>query len=287
MSFSSEPVYGRLEAMKSLLLWEGRLKRSRLMSLFGIKKTRASQWINEFNEEYPKWSEWSDLTSSHHATTKAYKQSSISSLSASMPDSPLERYLTITNSPTNTNTGGESIVIWDAFPELSTPKAEIFSKIYEAITDGLCVETSYRSLSNPEPHIRTLSPHSIVRTGRRWHVRAYCKETQDFRDFNLGRFVSIQSSDQPCIKKSEDDQAWMTKVKIELIAHPGLTENQQDMIREEYFAGVASRIEYCRGCLVPYFIKDLHATVNPTRDTAPTWLLSVANPEDLMEWLIP
>ncbi len=38
-----EPIYGRLEAMKALLLWEGRLKRSRLMALFGIKQTRASQ----------------------------------------------------------------------------------------------------------------------------------------------------------------------------------------------------------------------------------------------------
>lgn len=282
-----EPIYGRLEAMKALLLWEGRLKRSRLMSLFGIKQTRASQWINEFSEAHPGWTEWSDLTSAHHVTAKAHRQSILTPSLVAPPSASLDRYLSITNSPISANLEREDGIIWSAFPEFSIPKAEIFSKLYGAIADGSSIEAQYRSLSDPEPHIRTLSPHSIVRAGRRWHVRAYCEETEDFRDFTLGRFVSLKPLGRLRVKNAENDQAWMTRVGVEIVAHPGLTEPQQRMIRDEYFAGLASRIEYCRGCLVPYFIKDLHATLDPVRDPAPAWLLSVANPKDVMSWLIP
>ena len=277
-----EPIYGRLEAMKALLLWEGRLKRSRLMALFGIKQTRASQWINEFSEAYPQWTKWNDLTLAHHATSKAYKNTS-NNIS---PNTSLDCYLSITNSPIRSNIEREDGIIWSAFPDFSTPKAEYFSKFYEAITNNIQIETQYRSLSTPEPHTCTLSPHSIVRAGQRWHIRAYCEETKDFRDFALARFTNLKLINQPRIKNAEDDLAWITHVSIEIIAHPNLLESQQRMIRDEYFSGLASRIEYCRGCLVAYFIKDLNATLHPERDFAPAWLLAVANPEDVTPWLI-
>ncbi len=282
-----EPICGRLEAMKALLLWEGRLKRSRLMALFGVKQTRASQWINEFTEAYPGWTEWSDLTSAHHATARAYRNSLQARSSYTPHSASLDRYLSITNSPIEASLDREGGIVWGAFPDFSVPNADVFSKLYGAIADEHRVETQYRSLSNPEPHIRTLSPHSLVRVGRRWHVRAYCEQTDDFRDFTLGRFVSLKPIRQPRTKRVEDDFAWMTRIGVEIVAHPGLSEAQQRLIRDEYFSGSASRIEYCRGCLVPYFIKDLNATLTPELDPAPAWLLAVANPQEVKPWLIP
>ncbi len=104
-------------------------------------------------------------------------------------------------------------------------------------------------MSTPEPHTCTLSPHSIVRAGQRWHIRAYCEETKDFRDFALARYTNLELINQPRIKNAEDDLAWITHVSIEIIAHLNLLESQQRMIRDEYFLGLTSRIEYCRGCI--------------------------------------
>lgn len=281
-----EPTCGRIEAMRLLLLWEGRLKRSRLMLLFNLKQTRASQWINEFNKTHPEWSKWSDLTSAHHVTDKAYRDATKLISSDFTINASLERYLSITSSLTNSNIEREDGLIWSAFPDFSAPKAKIFAQLYGAILDKQSVKTLYRSLSTPEPHIRTLSPHSLVRAGKRWHVRAYCEETHDFRDYALGRFTSIQAHGQPGLKIAEDDLDWKTRINIEIIAHPGLTEPQQRMIRDEYFLGEASRVEPCRGCLVPYFIKDINATLNPKQEHAPAWLLAIANPKIVAPWLI-
>lgn len=284
---AGEPVQGRHEAMKNLLLWEGRLKRSRLMSLFGLKKTRASQWINEFGEAYPDWTEWNDQTSAHHATPGAYRDSKTSTPKHNQLCSPIDSYLSVTDSVANVTLERDDGIIWSAFPDFSPPQPEIFSLLYRAIAEGEQVEAIYQSLANPAPHSRTLSPHSIIRAGRRWHTRAFCEETGDFRDFTLGRFCALRPSKRTREKQSQDDIAWVTQVKIEFIPHPGLSEPQQHVIRKEYFSGFASRIESCRGCLVSYLIKDLRATLNPERDLAPDWLLAVANPMEVSPWLIP
>lgn len=282
-----EPIYGRLEAMKAVLLWEGRLKRSRLMSLFGIKQTRASQWINEFGDVHPGWMRWSDQTMAHHVTGKAFRDSASTPRLAGESTPSLDLYLSITNSPISANLEREDGIIWSAFPDFSAPKPEFFSTLYGAIAEASQVEAQYRSLSHPEPHTRILSPHSIIRAGRRWHARAYCEAAEAFRDFTLGRFINLKPLGRSRVKCAEDDHAWMTRVRVEIVAHPGLTESQQRMIRDEYFNGFASRIEYCRGCLVPYLIQDLHATLHPERELAPAWLLAVANPKEVRPWLIP
>jgi hypothetical protein len=112
------------------------------------------------------------------------------------------------------------------------------------------------------------------------------RRNKRFSRLCISPFYNLKLINQPRIKNAEDDLAWITHVSIEIIAHPNLLESQQRMIRDEYFSGLASRIEYCRGCLVAYFIKDLNATLHPERDFAPAWLLAVANPEDVTPWLI-
>ncbi|MBJ7263085.1 MAG: WYL domain-containing protein [Burkholderiaceae bacterium] len=41
-----------------------------------------------------------------------------------------------------------------------------------------------------------MEPHSLVQAGRRWHMRGYCLETGDFRDFVLGRIAKLNMLDQ-------------------------------------------------------------------------------------------
>ncbi len=41
------------------------------------------------------------------------------------------------------------------------------------VLSGRRVRFNYISMNNPEPHERILEPHSIIKTGRRWHVCGY------------------------------------------------------------------------------------------------------------------
>ena len=40
---------------------------------------------------------------------------------------------------------------------------------------------------HPNVEIRLIAPHTLVYTGMRWHVRAYCEKNGQYRDFVLSR----------------------------------------------------------------------------------------------------
>ena len=44
------------------------------------------------------------------------------------------------------------------------------------------------SFTTPDAETRLIAPHTLIYTGMRWHVRAYCEKNRDYRDFVLSRF---------------------------------------------------------------------------------------------------
>jgi predicted DNA-binding transcriptional regulator YafY len=161
----------------------------------------------------------------------------------------------------------------------------VFAQISEAIELSRCIQINYRSMSNPRPHRREISPHSIVRAGRRWHVRAFCSTRQEFRDFALGRIDSPKLLATSAARSADDDHPWNTQLQIRLIAHPRLSQAQQEMIRFEYFSGTAARVERCRAAMVSYFIQDLRAATDTSKQLPPEFQLAVENMEDLRQWM--
>lgn len=49
-----------------------------------------------------------------------------------------------------------------------------------------------RPSATPEAEIRLIAPHTLVYSGMRWHVRAYCDKNHDYRDFVLSRFRGVR-----------------------------------------------------------------------------------------------
>lgn len=269
--------------MRQLLLWEGVLSRRRILQLFAIQQGRASQWLQEFRKNHPRWTRWDRVKKAHVATSAAREDADTGS-SAERARS-LDGYLFLTQTPLTVRDDAPGSVVWSAFSDLAVPRSAVFSAFRRAISEALVVQTSYRSLRNPDPHDRTLSPHNLVRVGRRWHVRAYCHETEDFRDFALGRFVNVRLTTHQRLKAAENDSGWNRRVEVALMAHPGLSYAQQIVVRGEYFNGTAELVESCRACLVPYFLAEMKATISPDRDPAPTWLIAVANVEEVRPWI--
>ena len=70
-------------------------------------------------------------------------------------------------------------------------------------------------------------PHTLVYTGFRWHVRAYCHQSKQFKDFLLSRIdrtpvvVAIESVDPA------QDQQWHEEIVLTLIPNPKLNEAQK------------------------------------------------------------
>lgn len=279
----------RLLRLELICLWEGRLNNARLRELLDVSQVRASELIREFRDKHSLWTRWDSKTRSFHTTTEAYISAGNADNAAKNAES-LSLYLALVGLPYTalvTHGVNSEQVACAAFPDLSAPKPRIFAALNEAIRTCKAVEITYRSMREPKPHTRIISPHNLVRAGRRWHARAFCSKNNDFRDYALGRIVDVSLLGQAAEKLEIDDKAWMTRVPVKLIAHPDLSGEQESLIRFEYFNNTASRVETCRGSLVNYFIQDIRAAIDVKTQRPPEYQIAVANAQEVMPWLFP
>lgn len=267
----------RLEQITRLLIWEGRLSRSQLMARFRLSGSRASEWLKEFREARPDWAEWDTKLRCLIATRAAYR-------AIEKNESSVISYMGSAEPDISTFDGDPTLVSpWD----FSRVAPYVFSRLRLAIKDGVRVSFRYSSMSRPIIHVRVIEPHSIIRAGRRWHVRGYCTERKDFRDFVLGRMSDVVLTEDLCDHQLGDDTKWNHMVKVRLIAHPSLSADQAQVVRREFFAGTAARTTTCRGPLVPYFIQELRAATDIERQLPPDYQLAIDNREECKEWLFP
>jgi predicted DNA-binding transcriptional regulator YafY len=277
----------RLTLLATILLWEGRLNNARLREIFDLSSVRASEWIREFRETYPDWVEWNSKTRSYHATLKAYRSDAGGDQRKQGDAISLSQYLGLVGIPHSVTEPSQSRAIWAAFPDLSAPSPRTFALVSEAIRERQALKITYRSMREPAPHQRIIAPHSLIRAGRRWHLRAFSSTNQDFRDYALGRVERVERLDSPAERTEKDDRAWMTKVPVRLVAHPDLTPDQEALIRFEYFNNTSARVDTCRGALVSYFIQDVRAAIDPAKQRPPDFQMAVANIEEVRPWLFP
>jgi len=259
-----------------LLLWEGRVSRARLINEYGLSPIRASEWLRDFRESYPDWVSWDTKLKADIATAHAYTDAERAS-KARKP-SAIDAMLV----PHAPETPGRPLSIsWDFVH--TSPRT--FSRLNLAITDRRRVKFLYCSMSTPELHERTIEPHSLVRAGRRWHVRGFCLLRGDFRDFVLGRMSKAQLLEEPSGADAADDVAWSTVLKVRLVAHPRLNPAQQLVVRNEYFSGASARVESCRAALLNYMVQELMAATDVTKQLPPDYQLAVENKEECQPWL--
>lgn len=276
----------RLSTLELLLLWEGVLNRSRLAKILRLGDIRASQLIQEFRTAYPRWLTWNSKSRSYHVTYEAYAATKRDDKAHDLAES-LAKYLSLVGLPYVASDADATNPICSAFPDLSTPEPQVFAILSQAIRSNSAVEIVYRSMAEPAAHRRIISPHHLVRAGRRWHVRAFCAERNAFRDYTLRRIVEVSPQKQAATRGVMDDEAWMTMVPVRLIAHPLLSFEQQEVIRFEYFSNTSACVHTCRAALLPYFIQDMRAAIDPENQRPPDYQLAVQNLAEVMPWVFP
>jgi predicted DNA-binding transcriptional regulator YafY len=292
MHVTATETLNRLWMIRNILQWEGRISRRRVQELFGLSGTRASEWIREFRQHYPSWTSWDSRHKLYHATGLAFAQGTVKT-----PDEArsLTQYLALVGIPDahpaigamESSSQLQRCVVWAAFPDLTPPIPQIFSVLSEACSTQRAVRISYRSMREPVPQQREISPHSLVRAGRRWHVRAFCMVRGTFRDFALGRIGQASLLDSACARPQSADETWNAKVNVRLVAHPHLNHDQARLIQFEYFHDTSARTDTHRAALVPYFVQDIRAATDTSKQRPPEYQLAVANIEEIRRWLMP
>ncbi len=106
-------------------------------------------------------------------------------------------------------------------------------RIFLAVLNGLRVKVRYASVSSGKEEWRWLRPHALAHNGARWHVRAWCEQHEEFRDFTLSRIVEVEwsreHSELPAADK--DWQAWVT---LRVSAHQSLSDAQRKVVERDY-----------------------------------------------------
>lgn len=116
--------------------------------------------------------------------------------------------------------GDKSQVCFDTV-RLTQPKQSIVAALMRAIHNNQPIQCRYHSLSSGSAN-RTIVPHAIINNGHRWHVRAFDRKTNSFRDFVCSRFTKVEYSvTSPKTGESASyDNAWNAVIHLEVGVHP-------------------------------------------------------------------
>jgi predicted DNA-binding transcriptional regulator YafY len=270
----------RYRLIEIIALWEGRLTSKALIQAFAIGRQQASKDINIYikdiapnNLEYDK-------------TLKGYKPTD--AFSPKLTRGEISEYLQLISN--NQELMGQ-------FEALSNPTncqiltapiraidAQIIRPIIQAAREHKRVDIRYVSLSSPTPKERIISPHSLVYNAQRWHVRAFCEESQSFRDFVLSRIIQVYDLEGQASQTQVDDNAWNTYVEIDIAPDPRLSEFQQSIIARDYAMTNNQRSFETRAALVTYFLQLLNLDYDKPHPNPNVQQIVVTNSEQLKAW---
>ena len=220
----------RLEFIEFRLFWEGTINRKDLTDAFGVSVPQASADIKKYKQSAP-GNIYYDKRQKKYLVSSKFEPV-LGSINA-------HKYLS------NLSMLSEGLIKADAtfmgyIPEFSVvPSFErtidpyILKKIVRALKEKKAINIQYQSMSRPSPVWRWISPHAFAFDGFRWHVRAYCELTEDFRDFILGRIIDVQNV-KASKRSPSDDYKWNHFLILRIGPHPDLTPEQRKIIEKEY-----------------------------------------------------
>jgi hypothetical protein len=258
-------VQRRLEFIDFRLLWSGRFNRQDLVDAFQISPQQASADIATYQERAP-------LNLEYDRTLKSYVR--VNTFRPVFMQGETDRYLLqlvgiqsgwIRKENTYFDTLPPSEVV--TLERRRTGWKEL-QAVLDAIREGLEIEVAYNSITSPDKkEMRWIAPHSMVYSAERWHLRAWSRERNEFRDFNLNRIDSV--GERRLIKVDKNlDYAWNTTFDLRLQANPSLQDDTRRAVEHEYnmVDGILTktiRLSHIFYLTVDYFLDIEPGKLNP------------------------
>ncbi|MEO1903326.1 MAG: WYL domain-containing protein [Alcanivorax sp.] len=273
----------RYRLIEVIALWEGRLTTNHLMRAFGIGRQQASKDINTYLSDYGP----ENLV--YDRFLKGYRPSP--GFRPVFTRGVADEYLQMMHAREDLASSFEALTVRELNTEVLLPPArdlrpEVLQPVLQACRERKRVEIEYASLANPEPEYRVIQPHTVVHTGYRWHVRAWCEKNGDFRDFVLSRIGDQPELVTVATQRAEDDDAWQARVIVRLGPDPRLTSAQQALIARDYGMQSDELRLKTRGALVSYLLQQLRVDT-PTNQRSPeAQQVVVLNPEEVRQWSV-
>ncbi|MBS4068041.1 MAG: WYL domain-containing protein [Sulfurimonas sp.] len=218
----------RIEFIETRLFWEGKITRKDLIDFFGISEPQATKDIREYiiiaenNVLY-------DHSIKQYVTTPNFTPK----ISAQSSEKYLNMLKLIGEKEDKFFNG--IVPSFSVMPMLRRfVDTEMLKRLLKDIRDNNAIKINYQSMGAPDPKERWITPHSLAYDSSRWHVRALCHNSKEYKDFNLGRILSINNSTQHVFDHSIDYE-WHNKIDIIIAPNPLFSEKHKALVERDYY----------------------------------------------------
>lgn len=210
----SQPQRDRLAFVELRVRFIGDIRRQDLVSRFGIQSAAASRDLALYkdlapgNIDYDSKAKTYVLGSDFRAVFDFPPERVLSWLSQGFGDGEPMRLKTW--------------VACESPSRLTSPDLDVLACVTRAIHQACPLAIEYHSISNGQAE-RQIVPFALIDNGLRWHVRAFDRKSQEFRDFVITRIRHprvLKGAKPGAHEVSDQDIQWTRIVEIELVPHP-------------------------------------------------------------------
>ena len=264
--------------LELIAFWEGQINTKPLMSALGLTRQSVSQLLKQYQADFPNSLDY-DAKRKAYQITDHFKPHYI--------DQTVDEYfawLHFGNIPTfpQEPTHHTQYRI-DALPRYVSP--HVMRPLHKAVKEKTAVDCEYLSVASSDPQGRLLYPHSFVKTANRWHVRAYCALRQEYLDFVLSRFQSVDYDGENAQNTPAQDERWNTQVTLILAPDSRLTDKQKSVLENDYGMTNSQLHITTRAALVKYTLDDLQIKTKMLEANPQAQQLVCVNYADIKQWL--
>ncbi|WP_305464904.1 helix-turn-helix transcriptional regulator [Photobacterium leiognathi] len=275
-------LLSRYRMIEVIALWEGRLNTSHLIQSFGIGRQQASKDINTYLAEVAPGNLIYDKQ------LKGYKPSNsfVPQLTSGHADEYLHilaRSEDITVTFNELDMGFENVAM--VRPVTRNISPEVLRPLVQAIREKKRVDICYTPLKDGKEVERIISPHTLVCTPIRWHVRAYCEHAGGYRDFVLSRIKGIPDINDQTIHYKDSDPLWNTDVNIKIIPDQRLSDKQKMVIEKDYGMNNHNLSITTNASLIRYILDSYNIDIHMQNANPLAQQITLGNLEELRPYL--
>lgn len=250
-------VLMRLRAIELLAYWEGRLITNRLVDWFGISRQQASLDIKRYITIHNPGSLYHDPAVKGYVPAIDFKLV----FTTGHINDYLKLIAEFAGESNSVTLEPESYLAAVQLPYPSV-RPDVIREVLRACRMQRSLVIRYASMANPLWNDRVISPHALVYTGFRWHVRAFCHERREFCDFLISRIDRSPKSSRAQAPSQSLDSMWNEQIVLNLIANPRLKPEQR-MLVENDFGMPNGRLQIStRKALANYTLQRLQAAIS-------------------------
>jgi hypothetical protein len=272
-------VERRLEFIEFRLFWEGGVNRADIIEKFDVSVPQASKDLTLYQERAPGNVEY-DKSAKRYVTSDDFRPMYL--------DPDPDQYLSRLRS------AGEGLITEDAnwisgVPDIDivlNPKRRIAPPILKAVLQAVrekrSIQVLYQSMNREqtEPQWRRISPHAFGFDGFRWHARAFCHDSQQYKDFLLPRILEVGVKGE-ADDTARSDRLWNERFDIIVGPHPGLTPSQQKVVELDFGMTDGTLTLSVRYAMLFYVLKRLGLLGAPQLQSPRTQHIVAINREEL------